>query len=152
MAKRILVPLDEATEHEAILPLVADAARGAGATVRLLYVAPLPDNVIGADGVLVAYADQEVSRVRAQWMDYLMLTVEPLLTGVAVERAVRFGRPADEILAEAEEFDADLIAVTTTCRNSLRRGLPLLGSVAEQLMRRARTAVLLLRGAPDDAR
>lgn len=150
MAKRILVPLDEATEHEAILPVIADAARSAGGTVRLLYVAPMPDNVVGADGVLVAYADQEVSRVRAQWMDYLMLTVEPLLSGVVVERAVRFGRPIEEILAEAEEFGADLIAVTTTCRNSLKRGL--LGSVAEQLMRRARTAVLLLRSAPEGAR
>ena len=43
MAKRILVPLDETTEHEAILPLVADIARQAGATVRLLHVAGPPE-------------------------------------------------------------------------------------------------------------
>ena len=41
MAKRILVPLDALERSEAVLPLVADLARGAGSTVRLLHVADL---------------------------------------------------------------------------------------------------------------
>jgi nucleotide-binding universal stress UspA family protein len=144
MAKRILVPLDEATEHEAVLPLVADAARASGATVRLLHVAPPSDNVVNDDGLIVAFADQEASRQRGFWLDYLA-TFDTMLQDVEVERSVRFGRPTDEILTEAEEFGADLIAVATARRNSLTRGL--LGSVAEQLMKRARVPVLLLRPA-----
>jgi nucleotide-binding universal stress UspA family protein len=39
MAKRILVPLDQSVTAEMVVPLVADAARGGGGTVRLLHVA-----------------------------------------------------------------------------------------------------------------
>ncbi|PYN05671.1 MAG: universal stress protein, partial [Candidatus Rokuibacteriota bacterium] len=41
MAKRILVPLDQSPPAEAVLPLVGEVARGGGATVRLLHVAPI---------------------------------------------------------------------------------------------------------------
>ena len=47
MAKRILVPLDGTEETVAGLDLIADAARGGGAVVRLLRVAPAPENVLG---------------------------------------------------------------------------------------------------------
>ena len=75
MAKRILVPLDQSPVAEIVVPLVAAAARGAGATVRLLLVAPVPQNQVGEDGRVVAYADQEMARldadggdaVRKQW-------------------------------------------------------------------------------------
>jgi nucleotide-binding universal stress UspA family protein len=144
MAKRILVPLDHETEYEVILPVVADLARGSGATVRLLHVAPVPDNVVNSDGRVVAYADQEMSRVEHAWLTSLQVS-EPMFVGVTVERTVRFGRPAEEILHEAEAFDADLVVVTTTCRSSVKRGV--LGSVAEQVLRRARPPVLLLRPA-----
>ena len=147
MPKRILVPLDETTEHEAILPLVGDIARASGATVRLLHVwASPPDNVVTEDGQVISYMDQEVARLRVQWLDYLR-TIEPLLPDVALEREVRFGKPLPEILAEAEEFGADLIAVTTSSRKTLKDRL--LGSVATDLMKRAKVPVLLLRPALD---
>ena len=142
MPKRILVPLDETTEHEAILPLVADIARSAGATVRLLHVTAPPDNVVTEDGQVIAYMDQEAARLRVQWLDYLR-TIEGLLPDVALEREVRFGKPLPEILAVAEDFDADLIAVTTNSRKSLKDRL--LGSVAADLMKRFNAPVLLLR-------
>jgi uncharacterized membrane protein HdeD (DUF308 family) len=68
MAKRILVPLDNTTEHEAILPLVADMARGSGATVRLMHVAPVPASVVAGAGRVVAYADQEMDRLQHEWI------------------------------------------------------------------------------------
>lgn len=142
MVKRILVPLDETTDHESILPLVADLARGAGATVRLLHVAPVPDNVVDVEGRIVAYSDQEMSRLQSEWRDYLD-SVQFLLGGVPAEPAFRFGDPVEQILAEAADMDADLIAVTTVCRSGVKRAL--LGSVAEQVVKRARTSVLLLR-------
>lgn len=147
MPKRILVPLDETTEHEAILPLVADIARAGGATVRLLHVTAPPDNLVTEDGQVIAYMDQEMARLRVQWIDHVR-TIEPLLPDVALEGEVRFGRPLPEILAEAEEFDADLIAVTTSSHKSLKDKL--LGSVAADLIKRAKVPVLLLRPARDD--
>ena len=144
MAKRILVPLDHDTEQPAILALVADLARGAGASVKLLHVEPVPANVDGPDGRVVAYSDQEMDRMEREWLASLR-AVDPLLEGVAAERAVRFGGVVDEIMAEIESFDADLVVMATTCRSSVTRRL--LGSVAEQVMRRAGPPVLLLRPA-----
>jgi nucleotide-binding universal stress UspA family protein len=147
MAKRILIPLDENTEHEAILPLVADIARPAGATMRLLHVAPPPDNVVTEDGFVVAYMDQEAARLRLEWLER-MRRLEPLLSDVDVEIEVTFGDPLAEILDEADRFGADLIAVTTSSRKTLKDRL--LGSVAADLMKRAKTPVLLLRPAHAD--
>ena len=142
MAKRILVPLDQSEVAEAAVPVVADTARGAQATVRLLHVAPVPGNRLDEHGRVVAYADQEMERLRSEGLDYLH-AVEAQLPGIPVECAVRFGDPVPEILAEAEAFGAELIAVTTTGRSGVSRTL--FGSVAEQILRKADTAVMLLR-------
>ena len=144
MAKRILVPLDRETEHEAILPIVADIARAGGATVRLVHVGATPDNIVNDDGLTVVYAGQEMQRIETEWRDGL-LPAEVVLASIAVEHVVRFGQPVDEILAEAAKFHADLIVVTTTRRSVVRCGL--LGSVADQLVRRAGPSVLVLRPA-----
>jgi nucleotide-binding universal stress UspA family protein len=93
MAKRILVPLDHGTECELVLPLIGDLARGSGAIVRLLHVAPRPENAVTPKGRLVTYSDQEMTR-------------------------------------EIDAFEADLVVVTTTCRNGVKRAL--LGSVASR--------------------
>lgn len=142
MAKRILVPLDQTTDAEAVLPLVADAARGSGAVVRLLHIAPVPERVVGAGGHVVAYADQEMERLRNEGMDYLQ-AVEARLESVPVECQVRFGSPVEEILLEADAFQADLIAMTTRSRHALSRIV--LGSTAEQVCRKAAAPVLMFR-------
>jgi nucleotide-binding universal stress UspA family protein len=142
MAKRILVPLDQSVLAEGVLPLVDDLARGEGAVVRLLYVAPAPHTRMNEDGLVVAYADQEMQRLEAEGRDYLS-KAEVRLGGVTVECVVRFGDPLDEILREAAAFDADLITVTTAGRSGLSRAI--LGSVADQVMRKAEVPVLLLR-------
>jgi nucleotide-binding universal stress UspA family protein len=145
MAKRFLVPLDRTSEAEAVISLVAGAARETGGTVRLLHVAPVPGNVLSQEGLVVAYADQEMARLDAEAMDYLS-AVELRFGDVPVERAVRFGDPVTEILSEAESFDAEVIAVATTCRSGVRRTL--LGSVAEEILRKAAATVVLVRPEP----
>jgi nucleotide-binding universal stress UspA family protein len=142
MAKRILVPLDQSEMAETAVPVVADAARGGQATVRLLHVAPVPGNRLDEQGRVVAYADQEMERLRSEGLDYLH-TVEVQFGDTPVECVVRFGDPVPEILTEAEAFGAELIAVTTTGRSGVGRAL--FGSVAEQILRKADTAVMLMR-------
>jgi len=141
MAKRILVPLDQSELAESVIPVVADAARGGQATVRLLHVAPEPEARISDDGHVVAYADQEAERLESEGLDYLR-AVEVQFAGAPVECVVRFGDPFTEILHEAEAFGADLIAVTTSGRSGLSRAM--LGSVAEQVFRKAETPVMLM--------
>ena len=140
--KRIVVPLDASPVAESVLPVVADLARAGGASIRLLRVEALPDNCVDADGRVIAYADQEMARLEAEGLDYLE-TVAARLGEVPVESCVRFGEPLDEILKEADAFDADLIAVTTAGRSGLGRAV--LGSVADRVFRKAETSVLLYR-------
>jgi nucleotide-binding universal stress UspA family protein len=110
MAKRILVPLDGIPGSEAALPVVEDLARGAGATVRLLHVTPWLETIQTVDGRVVAYADQRVTGLRAEWEHYLARVAEQL-GGIPVECAVRLGFLADRVLEEASTWPADLVVV-----------------------------------------
>ena len=140
MAKRILVPLDRSEQAEAVLPVVADIARGSGATVRLLNVAGLPEAKFGDYGRVVAYESQEMERITFRRLDYLR-SAEAQLHGVPVESVVRFGEPADEIAQEAEVFGADLVAVTAPRRGWFSR---LYGTLADALRRKSSVPVLVL--------
>ena len=141
MAKRILVPLDRSTIAESAISLVGDLARGSGATVRLIHVTPVPGNLVTKEGRVVAYADQEMARLETEGVDYLR-TLQARMGGVSVECVVRFGEPLEEILREAEAFGADLITVTTHGRSGIKRAV--MGSIADQVFRRARVPVVLL--------
>ena len=110
--KRILVPLKGTAGDEAVLSVVAPAASAVGATLRLMHVAPIPRNLVSESGRVVLYADQEMGRLNAQWLSYLA-GVAATLHDTATECVVRFGDPAPEIVAEAEAWGAELIAMTT---------------------------------------
>jgi nucleotide-binding universal stress UspA family protein len=143
MAKQILVPLDQSSSAETILPLVAAIARGVGSTVRLLVVAPVPTTREASGGRIVAYADQEMARVEAEALDYLRPAAIQLCDATDIEYVVRFGDAVTEILREASEWGADLIAVTTQGRSAV--GRVVLGSVAEEIVRRADAPVMMVR-------
>jgi nucleotide-binding universal stress UspA family protein len=148
MAKRILVPLHEAVDADNMVKTIGTLARDAGATVRLLHVAPLPDTIVDDDGRVLAYADQEGERLEAEALDFLH-AASIGLEGLAVECGVRFGDPVEQILEEAEAWGADLIAMTTRGRGCIERAL--MGSVAEQVFLKALTAVMLYRAEREHA-
>lgn len=68
----------------------------------------------------------------------------------AVEARVRTGVAADEIVAEAWDWDADLLVVGTHGRTGFRRLL--LGSVAETVLQRAPCSVLVIPAQPEPDR
>ena len=142
-AKRILVPLKGMPGDEAVLSMVAAAASRVGATVRLLHVAPLPHNLLSSAGRVVMYADQEMSRLEAQWLSYLWGVATPM-HDVATECVVRFGDPSKEIVAEAEAWGAELIALTT---RRPRFGWSGLRRLVSAVSRKAQVPVLLYHGA-----
>jgi nucleotide-binding universal stress UspA family protein len=65
------------------------------------------------------------------------------LAPLRVEPSVRFGLPAERLLSEAQERKADLVIVGTHGRRGIQHLL--LGSVAEEVMRRAPCSVLVAR-------
>lgn len=71
---------------------MADTARGAHATVRLLHVAAEASAVHGPEGRVVAYADQEAASRTSEALDFLR-TLEVHFAAVPVESVVRFGDP-----------------------------------------------------------
>jgi len=142
MAKRILTPIDGSEESAAIVPTVAALARGAGSTVRLLKVFPVPEHVVTPDGRTVAYVDQEMARLTALGMDELA-HIEAELEGIPVECVVRFGEPAEEIRFEAEAFNADLVALATRRRNRLAAALR--PGVVDRVIHEVPVATLVLR-------
>ena len=141
MTKRILLAADYSPRADAVAAVVADTARGAHATVRLLHVTPPPSEVQDSQGRVVVYADQETESLQSQGLDYLRSLA--MHFDVPVESVIRFGDPVTEILAEADAFGADLIVVGTAGRSGI--GRMLLGSVAERVFARADVPVMLLR-------
>ena len=140
MAKRILVPLDTSEHSESVLPMVADLARAAGATVRLLHVVPYARTRFSEDNRVIHYAHQQEERdARAATVWLQQLT--PLLDGVAVEQRVTVGDPSEEILREAEAFNADAIVLRAAPWRWWRRTI---GHVAKQVRARAEAPVVLL--------
>jgi nucleotide-binding universal stress UspA family protein len=142
MAKRILVGLDQTIESESIISFIVDAARGGGATVRLLHVAPIPDAVIGPDGCVMASVYEETARLEAQGLDYLA-TVAAGFEGIPVETTVRFGNPVTMILDDADLFAADLIALTSRRRNRLSAAFR--SGIADRVSRTTDRPVLTMR-------
>jgi nucleotide-binding universal stress UspA family protein len=145
MAKRILVPLDGSEGAEAAAILAADLARGSGGGIRLLQVHPVPEHRVTDEGRVVAYADQEMERLAAEGRDYLE-TVEARLGAVPAHGVVRFGKPEEEILIEADAFDADLIVLTTARRSAWLPGLARRG-LGERLLHASPVPVVLVRAA-----
>ncbi len=110
-ARTILVPLDGTPESEALLPAVAAVARDEGAALRLLRTSPMPPPVRVGERI-VAYVDQETDRIDTEVRRYLG-GLAARMPGIRVDEVVRFGEPADVIVAEAESSGADLIAMAS---------------------------------------
>jgi len=70
--------------------------------------------------------------------------LEAELLGVPAETVVRFGEPAEEIVREAEAFDADLIALGADRQGYLRTALA--PGVADRVTYKSRVPTLTLRG------
>lgn len=141
MAKRILAPINGRPDSELVVPVLSNLARGAGAVVRLLRVFPVPQHIVGRNGRTIAYVDQEMARLTAAGMKDLA-PIEAALHDVPVETVVRFGDAAEEIVLEAEAFDADLIALGTARRGRVRRALA--PDVADRVAATATVPTLVL--------
>jgi nucleotide-binding universal stress UspA family protein len=100
--------------------------------------------------VVIAYTfpgadptDAQVNVVR-EAEEYLSKVEEGLKKkGLKVDRHVRYGNDAEEILDHAAEKDIDIVAMTTHGRSGVKRFL--LGSVAEKVLRHSPKPVFLVR-------
>ena len=142
MYERVLVPLDGSRLAEGILPSILQIASPLDLEVVLVYVVcPLAPQAI--EGTRHFTVDDVAARLK-EAREYLAPVAANLREGgVRVTTDVRHGEPVAEIVAAARETEAGLVAMTTHGRSGF--GRLLFGSVAEAVLRRAQTPVLMMR-------
>ena len=133
--KRILCPVDFSDFSNAANQYASMLAASNGATIVYLHVA-LPEVPYGT----YAYVDMDYDQARDQEQ---LEKIKPTADGIETQYVVEFGPPADRIVEYALENDIDLIVMGTHGRTGLKRAI--LGSVAEQVVRKADCPVLALK-------
>jgi nucleotide-binding universal stress UspA family protein len=151
MFTRLIVPLDGSDLAERALPQAQELARLTGAPLHLVRVIDLGRlERYGSYGLALEYGavekivEEEEESARA----YMQSVVERLKAeDVAVTSEIRRGLAGRELIAVAEP--SDLIVMASHGRGGIARWF--LGSVAEEVTRRSRAPVLLVRAlAPAD--
>jgi nucleotide-binding universal stress UspA family protein len=150
MYRSILVPLDGSAFGEQALLVAIHLARRSGASLHLVLVHTA---FVHVESGLI-YDDRVNRLLREQEQGYLEAVVKrwQAASPVPVTWTLREGLVADGIFEQVAASSADLIVMTTHGRGPLSRFW--LGSVADNLVRRASIPVLLLRPqetAPDQA-
>jgi nucleotide-binding universal stress UspA family protein len=144
MVQTILVPLDGSPFAEQALPWALSVARRAGARLELVRVHVLYALKDPHAGWCPFDPAEEAECIRQEQL-YLDATAKRLaaITPVPITSALVEGAEADGILGRIRAGKADLVVMTTHGRGPLRRFL--LGSVADQVVRRSAAPVLLVR-------
>jgi hypothetical protein len=112
MAKRILMVITPACAGDLVSAArsAAAVARESGGGVRMAWVRPLPAPRRDRHDRVVADADREMARLTAAALEE-MAALAGEFGEVDVERVVRFGRLATELLIETHAWRADLIGL-----------------------------------------
>jgi nucleotide-binding universal stress UspA family protein len=144
MFERILLPTDGTESMDAVVETAADIAGRRDAEVYILYVID--------DRAFLTLQDDMKTDVLAELEGEGEAATDRAATrlheaGIEVTTAIRQGDPADEILAYADEVDADLLTMGT------RRGdytNNLMGSVSQKVVARSTVPVLTTNLAADE--
>ena len=139
--KKILVPIDFSDCATKALQYAIPLAKEHQAALTLLYVVPPPYAVGEYSGIDYAQlqADMRVSGDK----ELAKVAVDEVRGAVPTDTLVRVGSPAVEIVEAARSLDADAIVISTHGRTGLKHVL--LGSVVENVVRRAPCPVLVVR-------
>lgn len=133
----ILHPMDFSESSGCAFQLACSLARDYGARLVLIHVTPTV--VVSVPFVTIP---TEPLDVREKLLEQLANLRSPD-PNVPVEHHLKEGDPATEILQFAQEIKCDLIVMGTHGRTGL--GRLFLGSVAEQVLRKAPCAVLTVK-------
>lgn len=129
MFKKILVPLDGSINAERSLAWVYAYGGAQKATVVLIRILPPGEGGSSAVGDARRYLDEVGLKLADR--------------GIAAKVIVRSGAPAHEIVETADHERCDVIVMPTRGGSPVKRWL--VGGVTEQVMRAARTSVLVVR-------
>ena len=148
--RTILVPLDGSSFAERALPLAASLARGSGATLHVVRIhVPYVRTPLSLEGMPVIEPEKDSLRWEAEraYLTRIRTALGPrseLPTRIAV-----LNGPVADVLATYAAFNhVDLIVMSTHGRKGIARAW--MGSVGDELLRRGRVPVLLVRPPEQD--
>lgn len=140
--RTVLHPTDLSPGSAAAFQYACDLAQESGGRVIVVY-AMGPVVPIAADGVILSNNFDELRLLAQKELD----AIRPTDRAIRVEQIFREGPSTDVILETADEYGADVIVMGTHGRTGFRRLV--LGSVTEEVLRKARCPVLTVK-APFD--
>jgi nucleotide-binding universal stress UspA family protein len=141
MFDSVVITTDGSESAQRAVETAIDIAERFEAAVYALYVVDETE-VEESPGEVRADVEQAIEQAGEDAIEYVETAA-----GNGIETAIRRGEPAEEIIAYADEVDADVIATGTRGRHGDHAFL--LGSVAEAVVRRASQPVLTVRQLDD---
>jgi universal stress protein A len=138
-APKILYPTDFSTMGQTALEMAGSLARDRGATLIIMHVEEPPMAYGGGE---LYYGIDEPDREELKRM---LAEVVPSDPAVPCEHRLMIGSPATAIIEMAEREEVELIVMATHGRTGLLRVL--MGSVAEEVVRKAKCPVLTVKPA-----
>lgn len=138
-AAKILYPTDFSTTGRTALEMATSLARDRGATLVIIHVEEPPMAYGGGE---LYYGVEEPDRAE---LERMLQEVKPADPAVKCEYRLVIGSPATAIVEMAERENADMIVMATHGRTGLTRLL--MGSVAEEVVRKAQCPVLTVKPA-----
>jgi universal stress protein A len=136
---KILYPCDFSAAGQAALETATALARDHGAKLLVIHVQE-PAVAFGGGELYAGIPEVDEEELRRT-----LLEVKPTDDRVAVEHRLLLGSPAATIVRTAEEERVDMIVMSTHGRTGLSRVL--MGSVAEEVVRKAKCPVVTVKGA-----
>jgi len=136
-AKKIVYPTDFSTASDAGLSIATALCRDTGATLVIVHVEEPP---IAYGGGELYYGLPEPDHPALMKMLQAVVPTDP---AVPCEHRLVMGDPATEIVKAADDENADMIVIGSHGRTGISRFL--MGSVAEQVVRRAKCPVLTVK-------
>jgi nucleotide-binding universal stress UspA family protein len=135
----ILHPTDFSKEAGHAFDVACALARDNRARLVVLHVERPPVTTLGGTaGIPPLPIEYDRERLMAE-----LKCIQPPEPGIPIEHRLEHGEPGPVILAVAHEIGAGMIVMGTQGRRGLRRLL--MGSVAEQVVRKATCPVLTIR-------
>lgn len=152
MYKRILVPLDGTAASERIVAHAIAVAKCFNSTLVLLHAinarvqvmqATVSPEPLAAAPISTEIADQAVQAESLSSDAYLRgIKAQAAAEGVACEAAIVEGFASDTVLHAVEEYEIDLVAMTTQGRSTL--GRLFFGSTAASILEQLTIPMLVL--------
>lgn len=140
MYNKVLVATDGSGFSHRALKVAVEHAKRFQSEILLLFVFKQPRNYGTFSGSSVEYSEEQIEEISRKIFEATIKDIDT--TGVTINTKLRLGKPAIEIIEEANE-DVDLIVMGNRGHGTVTGAVT--GSVAQKVLRLASCPVLVVK-------